>query len=225
MTEPRRPAPPVAPLDDALSPDVFGETSPLFLPNGVPPLEAGPDPFDPESLRLPQDFSAALGVKKALLTIPVRKPAKEWFVRVHPDPIYHLQTVVIELKENQEVYLVHRDLWEGLAGEATFTSKMLFVTMNRQQVLFFWPVRLPGADGRVDNWSKSALEAAQMAMTHWGRVTSDQNLGAYQVHYAEHVAEPVWPERPMGELLRIAFKDCYISALDHPVLRQLRGEL
>ena len=33
------------------------------------------DPFDPASLRLSQDFAANAGVKKAILTIPVRKPA------------------------------------------------------------------------------------------------------------------------------------------------------
>jgi hypothetical protein len=210
---------------EALAPDSLGETPPLFLPNGVPPLEEGPDPFDPESLRLPQDFSVALGVKKALLTIPVRRPAREWFVRVHPDAAYHLQTAVIELKEVGEVYLVHQDLWGDLAGESTFTSKMLFLTVNRQQVVFFWPVRLPGADGRVDTWSKSALEAAQLAMHTWVRVTPDQSLGGYNVYYAEHVVDPVWPELPMRELLRIAFKDRYIATLDHPILRQLRGEV
>jgi hypothetical protein len=63
---------------DVLVPDSLDAPPPLFLPNGVPPLDAdAPDPFDPESLRLSQDFSAALGVKKALLTVPVRKPAKE----------------------------------------------------------------------------------------------------------------------------------------------------
>ena len=33
------------------------------------------DPFDPERLRLSQDFAATVGVKKALLTVPVRKPS------------------------------------------------------------------------------------------------------------------------------------------------------
>jgi hypothetical protein len=210
---------------DALTPDSLGESPPLFLPNGVPPLEAGPDPFDPESLRLPQDFTAALGVKRALLTVPVRKPAKEWFVRVHPDPAYHLQTVMVELKESNELYLVHQDLWPVLAGESTFTSKMLFLAVNRQRVLFFWPVRLPGLDGRVDNWSKSALDAAQLAMQRWVRVTSDQQLGAYTVCYAEHASDPEWPEFSMRELLRVAFRDYYINRLDHPILRQLRGEV
>src|SRR5262249_55498362 len=56
-----------------------------------------PDPFDPAALRLSQDFGASLGVKKALLTVPVCKPDKTWFVRVHPSEEYRLQTTVIEL--------------------------------------------------------------------------------------------------------------------------------
>ena len=58
---------------------------------------APPDPFDPAALRLTHDF-AALGVKKTLLTVPVRKPDKSWWVRVHPGEEYALQTAVIELR-------------------------------------------------------------------------------------------------------------------------------
>jgi len=225
MSERRSTPPPSHPITEDRLPDPRDFEAPPFMQNGVPPLEEGPDPFDPESLRLPQDFTAALGVKKALLTIPVRRPAKEWFIRVHPDSAYHLHTAVIELKEVGEVYLVSQHLWPDLAGESTFTSKMLFLAVNRQQVLFFWPVRLPGPDGRVDTWSKSALEAAQMATLTWVRVTPDQSLGAYNVYYSDHSLDPVWPDLAMGKLLRIAFKDRYIDTRDHPVLRQLRGEV
>ena len=44
----------------------------------------GPDPFDPASLRLPDKFGETVGVQKALLCVPVRKPDKSWFVRAHP---------------------------------------------------------------------------------------------------------------------------------------------
>src|SRR5262245_7184346 len=88
---------------------------------------AAPNPFDPESLRLPSDFSAAVGVAKAVLSIPVRKPDKTWFVRAHPSPEYRLQTCVVELKEDRESYLVARPLWGELSTEATFKPK-LFVT-------------------------------------------------------------------------------------------------
>src|SRR5262245_52740204 len=67
---------------------------------------AAPDPFDPASLRLSQDYAANIGVKKALLSVPVRKPDKSWFVRVHPSKDYRLPTPVIELKEDRETYLV-----------------------------------------------------------------------------------------------------------------------
>jgi hypothetical protein len=194
--------------------------------NGVSvPLGNDPDPFNPDSLRLPQDFGAALGVKKALLTIPVRKPSREWFVRVHPDPAYHLHTAVVELKEVGEVYLVAQHLWPDLAGESTFTSKLLLLAVNRQQVVFFWPVRLPGTDGRIDTWSKSSFEAAQMAMKTWVRVTPDPSLGAYNVFYAEHALDPIWPDLSLSALLRIAFSERYIDTLSHPILRQLRGEV
>ena len=49
-----------------------------------PPPATVPDAFSPESLRLSQDFIADLGVTKQLLTIPVRKPPKERWVRTHP---------------------------------------------------------------------------------------------------------------------------------------------
>src|SRR4051812_31325852 len=35
------------------------------------------DPFDLSSLRLSQDFASAVGVKKLVTTIPVKKPSKE----------------------------------------------------------------------------------------------------------------------------------------------------
>ncbi len=187
---------------------------------------SAPDPFDPASLRLTQDFSASVGVKKALLTVPVRKPDKSWFVRVHPDAAYRLQTAVIELKEDREVYLVTQPLWTELAAEAMFKPKLLATAVNRQGVAFFWDVNLPRADGRADEWSRTALEALDMASKRWVRVVANMNLGAYEVYTASgELGEPVWPEAPFKDLLRIAFKDRYIADRSHPVLRRLRGEV
>jgi hypothetical protein len=190
------------------------------------PNKSAPNPFDPASLRLTGDLSATAGVKKALLTIPVRKPDKSWFIRTHPDEAYRLETALLELKEDREMYLVAKPLWPELATEPTFKPWALFTAVNRQGVLFLWPVRLPGPDGKVDDWSKSALEAADMARTGWVRVTSNMALGAYEVYQATGILpEPVWPEQPFPELLRIAFKGRFIDGLDHPILRRLRGEV
>jgi hypothetical protein len=187
---------------------------------------SGPDPFDPVALRLSSDSGANLGVRKALLTVPVRKPDKAWFLRVHPGEDYALQTAVIELKEDRETYLVAPQLWQSLAGESTFSPRALFTALNRQGVLFLWPIRLPGPDGKVDSWSQSALEAAQKARNGWIRVAANLALGAYEVWEATgDLPEATWPEVAFRELLRIAFKDRLIASLDHPILRRLRGEV
>lgn len=184
-----------------------------------------PDPFDPSRLRLSQDFAASVGVKKALLTVPVRKPDKSWFVQTHPDAAYRIETAVLELKEDRETYLIDPALWPQLAEESTFGPRALVTSMNRQGVLFLWPLRLPRQDGRLDEWSRSALEAAEMARGQWVRVQSNMNLGAYEVSYATgDIPAPQWPEASFQDLLRIAFRDRYVSAADHIVLRRLRGE-
>jgi hypothetical protein len=214
--------------EEAREPDESVDTSfdPAALETpAAPPPASSPDPFDPASLRLSQDFGAGLGVKKALLSITVRKPANSWWVRVHPDENYRLQTAVLELKEDRETYLVAPALWPDLATEATFSPRALFTAVNPQGVLFLWPIRLPRSDGRVDEWSRTALEAADLATKGWVRVTANMPLGAYDVFQAGgQLGEPVWPEVPFGELLRIAFQGKRIDSLEHPVLRRLRGE-
>lgn len=178
------------------------------------------DPFDLESLRLTQDFASAVGVKKLLKTVPVKKPSKEWFVRTHPDPAYRLQTAVLELKEDRETYLVAPTLWAELASETTF-SRLLVTAINRQNVLFIWPIRLPGPDGRIDDWSRSAMDAAEEAQRQWVRITANMSLGAYDVTAASGlVAEPAWPDISFQEIVRVAFRDKMISDRDHPVLRR-----
>jgi len=182
------------------------------------------DPFDPARLRLSQDFGASLGVKKAMLTVPVRKPAKEWWIQVHPDETYRIQTGVIELKEDREIYLVDPSLWSELSTESTFGPRALFTAVNRQGVVFLWAIRLPGPDGKIDDWNRSALEAATMAVGRWVRGASNMGLGAYDVFEATaELPSPNWPDTPFKELLRTAFKDRFIDSLDHLVVRRLRG--
>ena len=69
--------------------------------------DTAPNPFDPAALRLDQSYADTVGVKKLLTTVPVRKPNRQDFVRVHPDPAYRLTpAAIIEVKEDREVYLV-----------------------------------------------------------------------------------------------------------------------
>ena len=183
-------------------------------------------PFDPTRLRLSQDFSATLGVKKAIVTIPVRKPSRGTWVRVHPAEAYRIQTGILELKEEREVYLVAPELWSTLASEATFSARVLFTAITRQGVLFLWPIRLPGQGGKVDSWNRSALEGAMLSINRWVRIAANMNLGAYDVFEATGtLPDPEWPDIPFRDILQIAFKDYLIDDFNHPVLRRLREEL
>jgi hypothetical protein len=180
--------------------------------------------FDPSALRLSQNFSEATGVKKLVTTIPIRKPNKQDFIRVHQDPAFRLETAILELKEERESYLVAPDLWPELSGE--LTPKVLFTAINRQKVLFLWPIRLPGEEGRHDEWNASALEAATMAQKDWIRISANMNLGAYEVFQSSgSLSEPEWPDIDFTKILETAFKGRYITDLEHPALRRLRGEV
>ncbi|HIG66207.1 MAG TPA: hypothetical protein EYQ43_11810 [Methyloprofundus sp.] len=181
------------------------------------------NPFDPQKLRLSQNYGASAGVKKLITTIPVRKPGKQDFVRVHPDPAYSIETAVLEFKEEGETFLVAPELWDALPGE--LTSKALLPTINRQKVISLWPIRLPGEDGRIDAWNQSAMDAAMLAQKHWVRVSANMGLGAYDVYEATgEIPEPQWPELDLGQLLEIAFKGKFITDLNHPAIKRLRGE-
>lgn len=185
-------------------------------------IDATADPFDPSALRLSQDFGADLGVKRLILTIPVRKPDRQWFVRTHPSEDYRLATAVLEVKEDRETYLVSPALRSELPGE--IVPKLLWTAINRQGVVFLWAIRLPGTEGKVDAWNRSASDAAERAQYRWTRVSANMALGAYDVFEGSNdLPEPIWPEISFKEILRIAFKDNYIETPDHPVLRRLRG--
>ncbi|WP_315749580.1 MULTISPECIES: hypothetical protein [unclassified Bradyrhizobium] len=189
----------------------------------APTSDQPPDPFDVESLRLSQAFTETADVKKLLRTVPVRKPNPQDFVRVHPSPDYRADFAMIELKDEREEYIVGgRELMGELTGE--ITPKTLFTAINRQGVVFLWPVRLPDSDGRQMEWHRSMREAAEIGIERWVRVKANISLGAYEITVAESVmAEPTWPDATFQELIRLAFRDRLITTLDHPVIKRLRG--
>jgi hypothetical protein len=202
----------------------LNKNKPSTETDSVEVLTRPKSPFDPAALRLNQNFAESTGVKKLVTTIPVRKPGKQDFVRVHSDPAFRLETAVLEFKEDRETYLVAPHLWSELVGE--LTPKVLFTAMSRQKVLFVWAIRLPNEDGKHDDWNASALEAAQMAQKSWVRVSANMSLGAYDVFEASSaLPEPEWGDMDFQKILEVAFKGRFIDNLDHPALRRLRGEV
>ena len=52
-----------------------------------------------------------VGVKRIFTNIPVRKPHRQEFVRTHPDPDYRIDCKVLHLKNDNEVYFLHPDVF------------------------------------------------------------------------------------------------------------------
>ncbi|MDZ4778747.1 MAG: hypothetical protein SGJ19_00675 [Planctomycetia bacterium] len=199
-------------------------TTDVHLTNGkAVPAEAAPDPFDLDRLRLSQNFGESLGVKKILTTLRCRKPDKQEFVRVRPGDEWRLQTAILEDRINREDYIVdpklHADVAEFLQ------PVVLLLATTKQGNPFIWRAKLPSADGRPNAWNDSMLAAAQAAETKWVRVASNMPGGLYDVYTASgDLAEPDWPELSFQQCIKLCFQSRFIAVLDHPVLKQLRGE-
>lgn len=153
----------------------------------------------------------------------MRKPNRQEFVRVHPDPAYRLTpAAIIEDKVDREIYLVRPDIVPAVPGE--FATASLFTAISRQGTLFLWPVKLPNPDGRQIEWHRSAAEGAERAMKKWVRVTANMPLGAYDIYEAGgELPEPVWPDFSFEEILKIAFRERLVDRPDHPLVQRLQG--
>jgi len=189
---------------------------------------AAPDPFNVAALRLPPSFEQTAGVRKQLTTVPVRKPHRQEWIRVHPDEAYRGDFATIHLKQDGEYYLVAPALLETLRNELTLVT--IYTVINRAGIVFLWPAPRPSGDGRGpgDTWHRSAHEAAAAAMKRLTRVTANKDLGAYEIAYSDNPTpenDPVWPEPSFTELLRLGFEKLgrYVKDYEHPVIQMLRG--
>jgi hypothetical protein len=204
-------------LSGAGKPNVYRET-PLSLQT-----HSVPSRIDLERLRLPQNFADQLGVTQQPVTVQVRRPHRQWWFRVHPDQDWALTGSVIDFEEEgtTHAYLISPDLVAAVGTEAKV--KAIFTAITRQGTLFLWPVKLPSANGRLDPWNRSALEAVRLAKQEWVRLVSNHQLGSYEILTASSVQEaPHWPAVAFEAVVNLAFKDRYIDTADHSVLRRLK---
>jgi hypothetical protein len=161
-------------------------------------------------------------VKKLLNTVPVGKPNPQDFVRIRHEKEFRETFAMIELKEDREYYVLQRDIARELPGE--FFMATLFTCINRQHVLRLVPVKLPGPDGRVNEWHRSLMDGVEAAMHHWVRIKANMALAAYEICQATGtIPDPVWPDETFQELLRTAFRDRVVDRVDHPLIKRLRG--
>lgn len=212
--------------DDGASQNDMFDAASLALSVDKIASEAPPlDPFDPDALRLSQDFLDDDVASEVLLaSVEVRKPKNGEYFRVHPDQSYRLELGIINVEEERSTYVVMKDLHDEVGTD--LTPVLLVLAVNRSGTPFLWPVKKTKRGSRPSLWNETARGAAEKAQEHWIRMDSDQAAGCYRVRKATgNLGDPVFPSETFNELLRLGFADRIISKLDHPVLRRLRGEI
>lgn len=160
--------------------------------------------------------------KQVIQKIPVKKPHKQEFVRVRSGEDYTAIIGLLQLKEDNQFYLVNPKLKDMVPGIEAYR---VYLAINRQKQLFIWPVKLPNPDGRQMGWTLSAMDAVNEAKQNWVKVVANMSAQGYEVHGAvSALSEPEWPEKSLEDLVEIAFKGFYIEDENHFVFNQLLGK-
>jgi hypothetical protein len=179
--------------------------------------------YSREALRVNQDYPSTLGLVKHIHTVPVDKPPSQSWFRVHDDPNYCCDMYLLQVKAGPDrgIYQVGANLLSLLCEERLLKPMRLVLCIDRQEELRLWPLRLPGLDGREDDWMTSALAVAEQAKHRWVQLLAGAN--SYHSRTTQAVIpNPDWPKQTYDQLLELAFAKRRIAANSHPVLRRLR---
>jgi len=153
--------------------------------------------------------------------IPVKKPGKKNFFRIHPDPSYRLYDVGVIEVEGGDVYLVSADL--VLPDDVTqFVSHVnLLTALSHHGKLFVWYFK-----NTDTSWASSALRVARRAQDEWVRIKADFESGGYNIFTAPEPLrskKPDFPAMSPEEIFTLAFDNRMITSVDDPIIRRLRG--
>ncbi|MGE4615298.1 MAG: hypothetical protein AAEJ46_13265 [Planctomycetota bacterium] len=181
-------------------------------------------------LSLPQDFDS-LTAQTEYSYIPCRKPGKQSFVRVSPEPGHRGNFAILEINtefgSEREQFLVVPQLMSALSDLPGLTASKLALAVSRpENSPFLWRLRLPNNNtGRNDAWALSALDIAKQAEQKWLRVKAEMQMGCYVATVATAAwPEPQWPDLTFSQLLERSFGGNIITDLSHPAIKALRGE-
>jgi hypothetical protein len=166
--------------------------------------------------------STNIGQKLVSRNVPIRKPGALEYFRTHPAQC--LDTIVVEDKENREVYFATPAVMGVLVAQGLAKTKRLVRIITRQGVNAVWPIGIED-DGRINSWYESAREAETRARTCWTRIVSNMPCKAYDIYAsADPCDEPDWTSQSFEEILEIAFKGRVIDSPDHRILRGWIGQ-
>jgi hypothetical protein len=118
-----------------------------------------------------------------------------------------------------DTYLIGQSVREKLAGHPVFQKAIkrfqIRLGVTSLGVPFFLEVNLD--DHGI--WGQSRRDLVLVAETKWVTVTSDRQAG-YRHWDSDHFEDPIELKQSFEELYKLTYKPCFITALDHPVIKR-----
>ena len=183
------------------------------------------DEIDLALIALPQDFSELVELKTETVAVPLHRPGKQTWFAPHPDAKQWITVAIIEDEGDHKANYVLDPAIAATLPQGEWAKKVLVPCMTRQGAMFLWPIRRAPPDKKLDPWNQSALVITTSCGDQWIRVSANQEVHAYEaIKPISPLPPPIWP----GDLKAIyqkAFAGIVIRNLDHPLLKQLRGEV
>lgn len=186
--------------------------------------QTSPNPFDPKRFRMSSDSPQGPAAQKVLTNLGVRKPTRQQFVRVNPNPELRLECGLLELDGQPRPYLVLPEFAHLLGTD--MKERELRLASDRQHNPFLWPVPSLPQEGHDNAWNISHRLIADASEHTWVRMVANVSLGSYEAFEAQGsgIPEPKWPSLNLEQLLELAFGVSHIiDREDHPAVLTLRG--
>ena len=170
---------------------------------------------------------SVIGVTTEYTVIPIRNPKPDEFFRVTPGEGYSMNVNILQMKTDNEWYLVDEDILPDIQLESQLKVMQLYVCVTQNSTPCVCLIPLPDSDGRLNSWHGSGHKSMEEAKSFWVRRQADKSNGGYLITKASNaqLPDPKWPTESLEDLIEKAFDRYYIDTIDHPVLRRLRGEV
>ena len=187
--------------------------------------------FDWNSLAQDTTYQDIAKVQKNQTRIPIGKPSKEKFYRVHPGVDYELDLALIEIKESNDlrgIYLPSQNPSDQLLNiirsqPGVVRMKKLKLGVYPDGSIFIWALNLN--NGKITNaWNQTALDGAVIAKEQWVKLSPSMENGYYEILTAiTPMNDPVWPKETFSQILDKAFDGKVIESVEHPIISYLLG--
>ncbi len=181
-----------------------------------------PDPFDLAAVK--RKAATSVAVKKTLVIRVQKRVDKTTWFQVCPHAEMHVEGYLLDPGESAEgLFWVSPHILEEIDDSTIRLYELHLCRTKQGGSLFFWAIALPGEEGRDMECNIVRREYAK-ELGKWMRLEwNDASRMHDQTIALANWPDPEWPDEPIDNLIRIAFRGRLIESVDHPVVRLLKG--